>query len=89
MRLQPGNERHAKLRYWAIVGKRGYALDVYPEEAIRYRANLRRSLGPGMVLLGKFATRQEAEQCVRTDLQRTAPAMRQPKRRPAGRKPAA
>jgi hypothetical protein len=56
-------------RYWAIAGKRfGYALDVYPEEAIRYRANLRQALGRGVVVLGEFAARQEAEQCVVADL---------------------
>jgi endo-1,4-beta-D-glucanase Y len=58
--LQTQEERRAKLRYWAIItnAKRdplGYALDVYPEESIRYRASLGRQ-----VLLGQFATRQEA-----------------------------
>jgi hypothetical protein len=61
MAMDEWDERFAAAggRWWAVAGKSsGYALDVYPEEARKYRQQLKR--GPDK-LLGEYATKDEAE----------------------------
>jgi hypothetical protein len=52
--------------WWAVLYGRhtGYTLEVYPDEARRYRKYLSAALGRGAELLGEFDTAEEAEACV-------------------------
>jgi hypothetical protein len=63
MRSNEWDEKFAKAggRWWAILtgSRTGYALDVYPEEAVRYRRNLKKALGEGSSMIGDFASYQE------------------------------
>ena len=53
--------RREPTEWWAIDGGGfGYVLDLYPEEAVRYRRSLRRSLGRHAKLLGSFDNPSEA-----------------------------
>jgi|HubBroStandDraft_6_1064221.scaffolds.fasta_scaffold904202_1 hypothetical protein len=68
--MRTKEERHARLRYWAVISRnrwarkwtRGYAQDFYPEEHDRHLAEIKRDKFHRV--LGEFDTAEEAYEAI-------------------------